>query len=81
MLTVTMTTHIDEDSITYAVWTGDALAGDFGNQREVWRKEIPFGMGERFRAGGAAFIAAAREQAEVAESYVLMPYEPAELPS
>lgn len=74
---VTMVTHIDTDSVTYTVHTSDPLMGDFGDSREIWRKEVPFGYGDRFRPGGAAFIAAAREQAEIAESYAMMPVEPA----
>lgn len=77
-MTVTMVTQIDEDSVLYTVCTGDPLLGDHGDSREVWRKEVPFGMRERFRAGGPAFIEAAREQEKVAEAYALMPYEPAE---
>lgn len=78
-MTVTMVTLIDTDSVLYTVHTGDPLTGDFGDSgREVWRKEVPFGHAERFRAGGHAFVTAAREQQQVAESYALMPYEPAE---
>jgi len=68
-MAVTMFTVIEAESVVYTVRTGESLMEDFGNGREVWRKEVPFGMGERFRAGGAAFVAAAREQAEVADSY------------
>ena len=75
-MTVTMVTQIDAESVVYTVHTGDPLLGDFGNSREVWRKEVPFGMRERFRAGGSAFVEAARQQQETAESYALMPYEP-----
>ena len=59
-MTVMMLTEIGEESIVYTVSTdsGESL---------VWRKEVPFGMSERFHAGGAAFVAAAREQATVAE--------------
>jgi hypothetical protein len=75
-MTVTMVTLIDTDSVLYTVHTGDPLMGDFGEGREVWRKEVPFGRAERFRAGGHAFVTAAREQQQVAEAYALMPYEP-----
>lgn len=75
-MTITMITLIDTESVLYTVCTGDATLGDFGDAREVWRKEVPFGMGERFRAGGPAFVAATREQAQIAESYAMMPYEP-----
>lgn len=76
-MTVTMVTLIDTDSVLYTVHTGDPLMGDFGDGREVWRKEVPFGMRERFRPSGPAFVEAAREQEKVAEAYALMPYEPA----
>jgi len=65
---ITMTTVIRHESVTYAVHTGDALAGEFGDSREVWRKEVPFGSAERFHAGGAAFVEAARKQQSIAES-------------
>lgn len=76
-MTVTMVTTIDAESVLYEVYTGYAMSGDFNEGHQVWQKEVPFGMGERFRAGGSAFVAAAREQQQIAESYVLMPYEPA----
>lgn len=72
-MTITMVTQIDTDSVLYTVHSGDLL---LDNSRELWRKEVPFGMGERFRAGGHAFVTAAREQQQIAESYALMPYEP-----
>jgi hypothetical protein len=81
LMTVTMVTLIDTDSVLYTVHTGDPLMGDFDhNGREVWRKEVPFGYGDRFRPGGPAFVEAAREQEKVAESYALMPYEPRRTP-
>lgn len=76
-MTVTMVTTIDDESVLYEVYTGRAMDGDFNNGCQVWQKEVPFGMGQRFRAGGPAFVAAACEQAQIAESYALMPYEPA----
>lgn len=76
-MVVTMVTTVDDDSVLYEVYTGYAMSGDFSDGHQVWQKEVPFGNRERFRAGGQAFVEAAREQAEIAESYALMPYEPA----
>lgn len=58
-MVTTMATVIRTDAVLYTVREDD---------REVWRKEVPFGRAERFNAGGGAFVDAAREQARVAES-------------
>src|SRR5262245_37408885 len=76
-MTVTMVTTIDDESILYEVYTGYAMSGDFNTVHQVWQKEVPSGRGERFRAGGHAFVTPACEQQEVAESSALMPYETA----
>lgn len=40
--------------------------GDRDRGRAVWYKTVPFGASDRHCAGGAAFVEAARQQAEVA---------------
>ena len=64
--TITMQTFIMADSILYTVIDGDASHGDFGDAREVWRKEIPLMQTAANRAGGYSVTAAAREQEQVA---------------
>lgn len=64
--TVTMETFIMDDRVVYIVWNGDSSAGDFGDAREHWRKEVLFGSRKAFRAGGHQFRNAAREQEEAA---------------
>ncbi len=64
-----VTTEIvrDVDCVTYHVVVGDA---DNGAGYGLWTKVVEFGRSHRFRAGGAAFVEAAREQEEVAQAIV-----------
>ena len=71
MRTVTMQTFIMTDSVLYIVIDGDGDAGDFGDAKEVWRREVPFTHRERFNAVGPAFVEAAREQARIAEELAI----------
>jgi len=64
--TITMQTHVMDDRVLYTVWDGDPDAGDFGDAREVWRKDVPFGTRDEWRAAGYRFVEAAREQEAVA---------------
>jgi hypothetical protein len=64
--TITMETFIDEDSIVYTVIDGYSPAGDFGDAREVWRREVPLASMAAYRAGGYHATEAAREQERVA---------------
>jgi hypothetical protein len=67
---VTMQTFIEREGVVYTVCTGDPNLGDFGDSREVWRKEISFGFTDAYRPGGQAFRDAAAEQERVAYSFL-----------
>jgi hypothetical protein len=64
---ITMETRIGSDGVWYAVLVTRADGTVTGDTREAWSREVPFGPGERFHAGGAASEEAAREQARIAE--------------
>ena len=57
---VRMTTCVESDGIRYRVRRGDVV---------LWERFVRFGKGRHHRAGGAAFIEAAREQQREASRY------------
>jgi hypothetical protein len=66
-LPVTMVTERTDEGIDYSVVAGSVDSGDFGNARNIWYTTVFFGTTDATRAGGAAFVAAAREQQKIAD--------------
>lgn len=61
---VTMSTDISKQAVEYEVCIGGPSDRDKG--RIIWHKTVWFGATDAHCAGGAAFVAAAREQEHVA---------------
>lgn len=66
---VIMRTERDEDGVDYEVLVvDDRIAGyeQGDNERGIWSRRVDFGHTPQLRAGGAAFVAAARDQQDCA---------------
>lgn len=63
---ITMTTTINDAGVDYEVFDGDPSHGDFGDAIVVWSRTVEFGRDKNHRAGGYAFVEAARDQLEAA---------------
>lgn len=59
---ITMVTTITDDMIRYEVVDGCVEAGDFGDARTVWSRDVPLMQTAAYRAGGYHATEAAREQ-------------------
>jgi hypothetical protein len=60
MTEIRLQTAIDKDAVLYGVMVNNVC---------VWSKEVGFSMKGRNRAGGPAFVQAAREQEAIARTY------------
>lgn len=70
----------DRDGIHYSVVCGGEGGSDFENARGIWDRFVEFSAGNTtrgaaHRAGGPAFVDAAREQDRIAELVLLILHE------